>query len=317
MKILGIDYPCMDMGVAFPRIPDDGGWEPITELTMQCGGKIPNALAAASRLGAQTGLIGACGTDRYGEGCRRDLAYNGVSTDGLRKRPGRTGLCLCLADAEGGGKRCIESSADYDRLRPEELAEDELAGADMLLVYELDETALRAARLIRQHGGLVLADGDEYDARTQENLALIDILIISEYYYRHLFGTSGAYEENLRTLQRQGPDTVIVTLGGQGCAGVAGTEYFREPAFTNVQVLDTTGAGDVFHGAYAFFALSGMDGRQAAIHASAVSAIKCTRLGGRTGLPTLPGVQSFLRTGRVEQEDFEARAKYYHDMAFT
>lgn len=316
MKILGIDYPCMDMGVACRRIPEDGGLEPITELTMQCGGKIPNALAAAARLGAEAGLIGVCGSDRYGEKCRRDLEYNGVSTSRLRARPGRTGLCICIADAEEGGKRCIESPAGFSRLCPEELEEAELAGADMLLLYEMDETAVRAAEIVRRHGGRVLADGDEYDARTQDHLNLIDILIVSEYYYRHLFGESEDYEANLRSLQAKGPDTVIVTLGGRGCAGVDSEGFFREPAFTHVHVVDTTGAGDVFHGAYAYFTLSGLTAKEAAVRASAVSAIKCTRLGGRTGLPTLRGVQSFLRTGTVEPEDFEERSDYYHNMAF-
>ena len=316
MKIIGIDYPCMDMGILCDEIPEDGGWSPIRQSSLMGGGKIPNALVAAARLGAQAGLAGTVASDRYGVKCREDLKFNGVSTEQLLERPGTTGLCICISDMATEGKRCIESVAQYERMKPSELVEEYFADADMLLLYEMDETAVAAAKMVHRHKGLVLVDGDEYDERTQKNLELIDVLIMSEYYYRVLFGEGENFEVCLRNLCRLGPAVAIVTLGEQGCAGVGPDGFFRLPAFCGNRIMDTTGAGDVFHGAFAYFYCAGLSAEDSARHASAVSYIKCSRLGGRTAVPTRKGVEYFLETGVVLEEDFEKRETFYRSAVF-
>lgn len=315
MKILGIDYPCIDMGIICGSIPEDGGLSMVEDMSLMGGGKIPNALVAAARLGADAGIIGTIGSDRYGRQCRGDLEFNGVHTERLESRSGTTAVCFCITDTVTRGKRCIESPATYPRLHPQELDAQALAQADVLLLYEMDDVAVAAAEIVRRAGGKVLVDGDEFDFRTQNNLDKIDIFIISEYYYHALFD-SEAYEENLRKLQTMGPEVVIVTLGGHGCAGVGPDGYFRLPACSGGRVIDTTGAGDVFHGAYAYYYASGLSAKDSAYHASAVSYIKCNYLGGRTGIPTAAGVEHFLRTGTIRAEDFDKRMDFYRRAVF-
>lgn len=315
MKIVGLDYPGMDLGVICPEIPDDGGYAVIQELTLMGGGKVPNALAAAARLGAEAAIIGTVGADRYGEKCREDLAYNGVQTEHLLSRPGTTALCLCLTDEKTRGKRCIESPATYPRLQPEELTPAMLEGADILLLYELDDTAVTLAKMAREKGIRVLVDGDELDSRTQKHLGLIDILICSEYYYAALLGDT-PYEQGLQKLRCAGPSIVVVTLGSQGCAGLSEEGYFRLPACSGGTVIDTTGAGDVFHGAFAFYVAQGLSAEECAQYASAVSYIKCSMLGGRTALPNQEAVDHFLTHGELLPMDYEARAAFYRQAAF-
>ena len=315
MKILGIDYPCMDMGILCGSIPEDGGFSLVEDMSLMGGGKIPNALVAAARLGAEAGIIGTVGDDRYGRQCRADLEYNGVETGRLESRPGTTALCFCITDAKTRGKRCMESPASYARLEPQELDREYLEQADVLLLYEMDETALAAAKAVRANGGKVLVDGDEFDSRTQDNLALADIFILSEYYYHALF-SGGALEDNLRSLRELGPEVVVVTLGAEGCAGIGPEGYFRLPACSGGRVVDTTGAGDVFHGAFAYYYAGGASARDSAAQASAVSYIKCNYLGGRTGIPTAAGVARYLETGTIGREDFAQRMDYYRRAAF-
>lgn len=315
MKILGIDYPCIDMGIICGSIPEDGGLSIVEDMSLMGGGKIPNALVAAARLGAEAGIIGTIGSDRYGRQCREDLEFNGVRTERLESRSGTTALCFCITDTQTRGKRCIESPATYPRLRPEELDEAALAQADVLLLYEMDATAVAAAKIVRKNGGKVLVDGDEFDQRTQNNLDKIDIFIISEYYYHALFENE-AFEENLRKLQALGPEVVVVTLGAEGCAGVGPDGFFRLPACSGGKVIDTTGAGDVFHGAYAYYYASGLSAKDSAVHASAVSYIKCNYLGGRTSIPTAAGVEHFLQTGTIPAEDFASRVEFYRNAVF-
>lgn len=318
MRIVGIDYPCMDMGVFCEEIPADGGLSVMQDTTLMGGGKIPNALVAAARLGAEASMLGACGDDRYGIKCCEDLEFNGVSTKALVRKPGRTALCICIADQKTGGKRCIESPATYARLRPEELDAAQIEGADMLLLYEMDETAVAAAKIAKAHGVPVLVDGDEFDPRTQENLALIDVLIMSEYYYGAIAGDNGEnYEAVLRQVCDCGPRAAVVTLGANGCAGVGKEGFFRLPACSGYPVIDTTGAGDVFHGAFAYYDCAGWNAEECCRRASAVSYIKCSRLGGRTAIPTASGVEAFLQTGVMRQEDFDKRTEFYRNAAFT
>ena len=90
-----------------------------------------------------------------------------------------------------------------------------------------------------------------------------------------------------------GPEIVVVTRGEHGSYTVTGETAFATAAFP-VAVVDTTGAGDVFHGAYLYGLLQGWDLVTTARFAGATAALKCTRLGGRAAIPGLPEVLAFL-----------------------
>ena len=124
-----------------------------------------------------------------------------------------------------------------------------------------------------------------------------DILICGTGFGPALSGESDLWRAGAAMLAL-GPRIVVQTEGADGCYTVTREERFHTPAFC-VPVVDTTGAGDVFHGAYAAALLRGWDARRAALFSSAVSAIKCQRLGGRPGCPRFEDVMQFLDgTGR-------------------
>ena len=83
-----------------------------------------------------------------------------------------------------------------------------------------------------------------------------------------------------------------------------------EPAF-KVKTVDSTGAGDVFHGAYIYAWLQGWDAKTCCRFCSGVSAIKCTRPGGRSGIPTLPVLEKFLATGEIDGAELDERVRHY------
>ena len=90
---------------------------------------------------------------------------------------------------------------------------------------------------------------------------------------------------------------------------------FALPAFTGLEIVDTTGAGDVFHGGFISAWLRGLGAVESARYASAVSYIKCTRLGGRAGIPTQEMTEHFLRTGTlIHGEELDARSAFYRDL---
>ena len=108
----------------------------------------------------------------------------------------------------------------------------------------------------------------------------------------------------------RGPEIVVFTFGEKGCVGLSGEGYFEIPAF-QVDAVDTVGAGDVYHGAFLAGLLKGLPVVEVARMASAVSAIKCTRIGGRAGIPDMDTVQHFMRTGEIDYTEIDARVEFY------
>ena len=109
------------------------------------------------------------------------------------------------------------------------------------------------------------------------------------------------------------PQFVAVTQGSRGGFLYDGSEFSRYACYP-VDVIDSCGAGDVFHGAFLGGVLHGMDIKTCARFASAVSAIKCTRTGGRAGIPDFDTVMKFLETGRIDYTEIDERVKMYAKM---
>lgn len=159
------------------------------------------------------------------------------------------------------------------------------------------EGTIRAVRIARESGVGVVADlerdpGPPFD----ELLTLVDHLIISARFARELTGMDEPAQagEKLLTHDRQ---AVVVTCGAAGCwylGGASGEGARHCPAFP-VEVVDTTGCGDVFHGAYASALARGENLPQRVVFASAAAALKATRRGGQTGCPPLRTVKKFLK----------------------
>ena len=100
--------------------------------------------------------------------------------------------------------------------------------------------------------------------------------------------------EVIRYIQKQGPEIVIFTRGSEGSIGVFGDKTFKQPPM-EVPVVDTTGSGDVFHGAFNTAYINGMSVPEAAKFATVASSIKCTRLGGIAGIPDIQTLNTFLK----------------------
>ena len=137
------------------------------------------------------------------------------------------------------------------------------------------------------------ADVLALEGNISELLRRTDILIAS-LAFASSFANTEDVDVAIDRLLGYGPSVAIVTLGVQGCRGQAEGYRFHSPAFP-VEVVDTTGAGDVFHGAFIYGMLQGWELMKKIEFASAVAAIKCTRLGGRTGIPDRQQALRFLR----------------------
>lgn len=313
--VVGIDTPCMDLAVNVQTIPAANAAEPVNNISFQGGGKVATGMVAAARLSARGAIVGSVGDDSYGRFCAEDFERHGIDTAHLIRRKGENTLFdVVISDRDTMGRSILYFRGDHPNhfMTVEELPDEYLNQTAYLYISSVNETTMEAMRRAKKAGARVVIDADSYMKEDERAFGLIDIFIGSEFYYKALF--SGKNEkENLQSLKEKGPGTVIFTKGSEGCIGLDEKEgFFKLPA-CNVDVVDTVGAGDVFHGAYIAGLIQGYGASRAAAFASAVSAIKCTRIGGRAGIPDLKTVLHFMETGEIDYTQIDERVAFYKD----
>ncbi len=292
-----VDYLCV-----VPQVPMDEKVE-ITERCRQGGGPAATAAVAAARLGAQTAFCGAVGDDDLGVAILAELRREGVDVGGVVTRPGaESPVAFCWAE-QGTGRRSIAwSRGSAQPLTPAELDRARLARTALLhLDGHQTQAAFAAAAIVKAAGGLVSLDAGTFRPDLAELARQCDIVITSERYATAFLGADDP-DRAARAIQAQGPRLAAVTLGRRGWVACDGRTLLRGNAFS-VPVVDTTGAGDVFHGAFCVAWLETEDLRYSLSFAAGAAALKCRRLGGRAGIPTRPELDEFLRrnAGSVQE----------------
>lgn len=321
--VMGIGMSVMDQLLLVDGLPTYNQGTKVLDASWQYGGKVPGGMIAVARLGLKGAIVGAVG-GLPGKLVRKDFERHQIDCRYLLDRPGtQTTIVLAMADQSTGGRSLMGQPSGLprpDAPQMDELDQDYLLSAKCLLIAQMDAVTTPVAKLYKQAGKPVVIDADWYADETYENMHLIDHFIASEFFYKHLFGEDTNYEPNLRTLKKRLQNekgVVVVTIGERGLVGIDENDaYFTLPAF-NVDVKDTTGAGDVFHGAYASGLAMGLATKENCRFSSAVSAIKCTRLGGRAGLPSLETVQKYLDTGVIDYTEIDERVEYYRKIPFS
>lgn len=315
MDLIGFGDPFFDLVVKVEELPKTNTSCQMREYGFQGGGNVPTAVVAASRLGLKTSLIGCVGDDLFGRAGLADLKYNGVDVSRMSVQEGKkSNFCICVTEYAIEGKEFISKPGDFSDIRTEELDEAYIKSAKMLHVALITPAVIKACEWMHETGGKVSIDANYYRPHVYENYQHIDIFIGSELYYHCFCEDNGLepedYRKNMELLKSKGPEIVIFTFGSEGCKGVYEDKYFEIPAF-QVEVVDTTGAGDVFHGAFDYFYLQGWDVETCARYATGVSAIKCTRPGGRSGIPTISVLESFMKTGEIDYTEIDERVAHY------
>lgn len=300
--VVGLGYCTYDILAIVPRLPgfDDVRMVHLADLIYDGGGMVGTALAALARLGVDTGYVGVLGDDAEGHWLRERLVAEGIDITRLRLDPAvGTNRCLLLVSEQTAGRSIL----CHARTGREALILDE---ADRALiqsarVLHLDgqfmPAAIQAARWARQAGVTVSFDGNHDRPGLHELLPLVDWLVVTEGFAAEYTAMS-SLEAGVAALLDHGVPLLVVTQGDLGCRAWAGGRHWRIPAW-HVPVLDTTGAGDAFHGGFIYGMLHGWDVPRSAAFAAAVAALNCRVLGGRRGLPDLPAVLDLLHHGEV------------------
>lgn len=291
--VVGVGYCAVDYLGIVPRYPGLDEKVRLAEFTKQGGGLVATAMATVGRLGGRASYIGKVGDDDFGEFTIRELHKDSVDTSHVVVQPDAVSQFAFIAVDQETGKRTIFWTPSGVMLEPGEIRrEDILAGGVLHLDAHYPHAALQAATWANEAGIPVVMDAGTMREGSAEIAARTDALITSALYARQATGQDDP--ERAAVMMFDSRKIVsAVTLGGQGCVYVTKDGTFHQPAF-EVDVVDTNGAGDVFHGAFSFGLAKGWPIPQIMEFASAVAALKCTKLGGRAGIPSFPSAVEFL-----------------------
>lgn len=293
----------LDLLQIVESFPAKGGVTEILESRLMGGGPVPTALCTAARLGASVSIIDRIGNDWIGRQVCDEYSAYAVNTDHLILEEGKTTtLATILVRKSDGERHILFSPGSFTPLEEVELPLS-LSGRETILHLNGRHwpACLRAAQRVREAGGLVSFDGGahRFDDKFVELLNWTDIAIVARDFAEKLTN-SPVIEDQLATLRRFGASVAGITDGARGSwfsTSVDGD--FHQDAFPANPVVDTTGCGDVFHGAFLFGHSRGWPPRRSALLASAVAAMNAKALGGRGNLPDHPQAMAFI--GELEK----------------
>ena len=266
----------------------------IEHHVRSCGGQTATMLATCRRLGARAAYIGTIGSNDDGALARAELTRCGIDLTYVVTRDAPNPYAVILIDASSGERMVLWDRDERLRLEPHEVPADVIGRARLVHVDDVDlEAALAAAQAARRAGVPVTSDIERAAERVDELIAAVTCPIFAEPALADLTGLADP-ERALRRIRRLHPGLLCVTLGSRGAMGLDGDRVIHAPSF-EVRAVDTTGAGDVFRGA---FAMAWLEERAAADilrFANAAAAVSCTKVGAMAGAPTRAEIDALLR----------------------
>lgn len=275
--------------------PEEDSKRELLDLHIQCGGPASTSLVTLSRLGIRTSFLGSVSDDSRGIEIIKGLNNEKVDSAFLKITPGYTSQFAFIAITESGNRTIFWHRGSVPHLKPGDVNLSPFSNAKILHIDSLMiEAAQEAAQQAKNMGLTIVMDAGTMREGSQELISMVDVLIASEGFAEPLVGDAAPPEKALEVLRALGPKEVIITLGSKGSIGLSGKKINFQKAFP-IDAVDTTGAGDVYHGAYIYGMLQKWNMQKCMRFASAASALKCRHIGARKGIPHLEEIKEFMR----------------------
>lgn len=293
-KIVVIGSINMDLVTSANVFPKIGETILGTSFLTIPGGKGANQAVAAARLGADVTMIGCVGQDLFGQELLSHLKQQGVNVDCVEPVTGYQTGTASITIAEGDNHIIVVPGANY-QVTPEMVAKYENAISDcqtMLLQLEIPMASVKKAiELGKKHGLKVILNPAPFMKLSEEVLESVDFITPNELEVIELL--SGLPEAQKNRMMEK----CIITKGSKGLTYVKDGQEMNIDCIM-VDVVDTTGAGDSFNGAFALALTEGRTVEEACRFANVVGALSVTKLGAQSGMPTILEVEQFLDSMR-------------------
>ena len=280
------------------RLPSWPGFGPGAKVGVESpppvvGGQVVTTLCTCASLGLRAAYVGAVGQDALGALVREELTRRGIDIGAVLTRAAGTREAVILV--EPSGERVVLWSRDAAlALRPSEVPVDLMRRTRVLHVDGVDlDATVHAAQLARAAGAIVTCDLDDVGEGRGALLEAATHPILAEGVPSALTREADVVQA-LHALGHRHPGPICVTRGAKGAMLLEGGRVYECPAPT-VQAVDTTGAGDVFRGAYIAARLEGLAPDDVLRFACAAAAVSCTRVGAVGGVPTRAEIDKLRR----------------------
>ena len=295
-EIVGIGANVFDTLYTIDTYPTEDTKMRADSIKICGGGPCATGLVAASKLGANCAFIGNLSDDNGATFLKADFEKYGVDTDYINIIPGYETFCSVLwLSKETASRTCVFFKGNIPPTEIDDASTKAIADAEILMVDGNDmDAAIEGAKIAKASGTKVLYDAGGLYAGVENLLPYADILIPSEEFAIGHTNAETAEDAAKILYEKYSPEIVVITQGKKGGIIYDGKTLESYPAFL-VDAVDSNGSGDVFHGAYAFAVTNNMDYKKACVFSSAVSALKCTNVGAREGVPTYDETIKFLK----------------------
>lgn len=291
VDVLCVGQAPYDLTFAVERHPEPDG-KMFAAALYQCGGgPAANAAVAVARLGHSSAFAGYLGRDTFGDLHLQELLAEGVQTDLIVRGDAPTPLSVSLVKPDGR-RALVNYGGDQRPLPAHSIPFHQCHPRAILFDGWEPDVSLPLAQWARQQGIPTILDAGSVHRGTETLAGLVDYLLAAEKFGRAYTGESDPAQA-VRQLSKIAGTAAVITLGSDGLVWQKGAELGHLPAFT-VEVVDTTGAGDAFHGGFAAGLVRGMAWSDLLRFASTVGALTCTKMGARLALPGDTAVQKLL-----------------------
>ena len=296
IDIVCVGHACYDLIFQVPHHPSED--EKLSSSAhLACGGgPAANAAVAIARLGHTTEFIGYLGNDLYGDSHLAELQSAGVVTRQIQRGSNATPVATLIV--KPNGTRSVINYTEASTILPKGQAILNSSHPPLVLLIDGHQPNI-SAQLIKQAKQLgipSILDAGSLHAGTRQLMSEVDYLAASEKFARQLTEQDDPHLalQQMRSLAAN----VIITLGERGLIWAQGKRSGTLPAFA-VHVIDSTGAGDAFHGGLTAALASQQPWEDALVYASVVAALCCTKMGARPGMPTQIEVADFLQKSNL------------------
>jgi len=281
VDVAGIGINATDTIIRLPQFPTPDSKMEVRSVDVTPGGQVASAIVACRRWGLSTRYVGKVGDDSAGRFQRREMEREGVEAHWIEAPGAPSQSSIVLVDQTSGERTILWQRDSRIALRPEDLRREFILNSKCLLVDGHDtEASALAARWAHEESIPVVADFDNLYPGVEDLLRFVDFPVTSQKFPERVTGESNLLK-SLPRIHREFKCRLIgATLGAQGALAWDG-ERFLLCAGLRVKVIDTTGAGDIFHGGFVFGLIRGWPIEEILKFSCAAAALNCTAVGAR------------------------------------
>ena len=290
MDLWCVGLAVQDIGFSLEEFPLPDSKNNARALSIAGGGPAANAAVLASKFGVSTAFIGHLGQDTFGEIQYKELSSYGIHMDYVIRNENPTPTSTILSTTKGD-RTIITYGISENYLKESELNLPSLLPKAILFDGHQPEISTAILKIAKKHNVPTILDAGSIHTGTDALYREVDYLIASEKFYRQWNNQLG--KDSFDYLKRH-VRHLIITLGDKGLIYVGENNEKKKKKAFPIDTIDTCGAGDTFHGAFAAGQVQGLSMENNLRQSSAAGAFCCTKLGAREGIPSLEELQRFL-----------------------